>query len=119
MFNWLDYFDLAHELLHHEGEAYRRSAVSRAYYALFCDARNTLVVSWEWNPPEDESHHAYLWNTFAAHQDRKRKRIGELGHRLRRYRNKVDYDDRIDDLSDVIEFAMINAENLKTALQNL
>jgi len=44
-FDWEQYYDLAEWLLKHPGtaapqEASLRSAVSRAYYAAFCPARN-------------------------------------------------------------------------------
>lgn len=119
MFNWPDYFDLSEELLQCEGEAYQRSAVSRAYYALFHSARGKLIFWSEWNPPQEASDHEYLWETFSKKYDSESKQVGQLGDRLRKVRNKVDYADRIKDVSDVVEVAMINARNLKTALDNL
>jgi uncharacterized protein (UPF0332 family) len=66
---WSAYFDLAQELVNlaeeldeHEAEAYRRSAVSRAYYAMFCTARDMLDGVGDYNPPPHGSEHAYVWN---------------------------------------------------------
>ena len=119
MFNWLDYFALSQELLQHEGEAYQRSAVSRAYYAMFHSARGKLISWWEWHPPEEASDHEYLWETFSKKHDSASQRVGQLGDRLRRARNKVDYADRINNVSDVAEVAMTYAECLKAELDNL
>jgi len=39
-FNWRDYVDLAQDLLNRAEEACQRSSISRAYYGVFCLARN-------------------------------------------------------------------------------
>lgn len=57
--------------------------------------------------------------TFSEKRDSASKEIGQLGDRLRKVRNKCDYADNINSVSDVVEVAMINAERLKTALENL
>jgi uncharacterized protein (UPF0332 family) len=117
--NWPDHFNLAKELLEREGEVYQRTAVSKAYYAMFYNARGKLMISWEWDPPEDDSHHTYLWDKFENDAESRRIHIGELGHRLRRSRNRVDYEEDIDNFSNVIAVAMINAERLKSALESM
>lgn len=119
MFNWPEYFHLSKELLENEGEAYQRSAVSRAYYAMFNSARIKLTHWYEWNPPENGSDHEYLWESFSNKYDERSKEVGQLGDRLRRARNKADYEDSINDVSKVVEAAMLNAERLKRALDEL
>lgn len=119
MFDWFDYFDLAQELLQHDGEAYQRSAVSRAYYAVYCNARNRLQLGGEYAPQKDETEHTHVWNTFGRGPEPERIKIGELGHRLRERRNMVDYDNCIDRLSDVVDDAMIKASRLKEVLERL
>lgn len=42
MFNWIEYLDLAHDLSEQNSERSQRSAISRAYYAIFCSCRNWL-----------------------------------------------------------------------------
>jgi hypothetical protein len=39
-FNWIRYIYLATELLKGSDESYYRSAISRAYYGVFCIARD-------------------------------------------------------------------------------
>lgn len=119
MFNWPDYYDLSQELRLNSGEAYQRSAVSRAYYAVFHGARNKLIVWYEWEPPDDKSDHEYLWEKFSGKADSTSRNVGQLGDRLRKARNKVDYADHINDIDYVVEVAMINAERLKEQLDSL
>ncbi len=114
--NWLDHYNLAQELLQREGEVYQRTAVSKAYYAMFYNARSLLKSWWEWNPKDDESHHHYLWNTFSNKQDAQSQQIGEEGHRLRGARNDVDYEEHLEDLSATVDLAMIRVERLRNAL---
>ncbi len=120
MFNWPDYLELSKELLRSEGgEAHQRSAVSRAYYAMFHSARSKLIFWSEWDPPKEGSDHEYLWETFSKKHDFNSQKVGQLGDRLRKVRNKADYADRIKNVSDVVEVAMITVEKLKKALDAL
>ena len=43
-FDWNEYYDLAKQLAKESGEAQRRSAISRAYYAAYWKARELLEV---------------------------------------------------------------------------
>src|SRR3712207_7687817 len=45
VFDWFDFFDVAQELLEYEGEAYQRSAVSRAYYAVRSEEHTSELQS--------------------------------------------------------------------------
>lgn len=95
----------------------QRSAVSRAYYAMFCTARDKLDEANKYNPPECGSEHQYVWASYR--QEAAVRQIGVLGNRLRRYRNRADYDNLILDLPDVVETALDDAEELKGYLENL
>ena len=86
---------------------------------MYHGARNKLVVWYEWDPPTDKSDHEYLWEIFSNKRDSASQRVGQLGDRLRKERNKVDYADRINNVSDVVEVAMLRAERLKEQLDNL
>lgn len=122
MFDWYDYYDLAEELSQESSEAHQRSAVSRVYYALYCNARNGLLLRGEWNPEDKsskESDHTYLWNKYGLGPDKERKKIGELGHRLRESRRQADYDDYIENRMILVTKSMSDAEKLKDRLQGL
>ena len=118
--DWFAYYELARGWAECAGEAHKRSAVSRAYYAMFCTARNKLEDAGRYNPPECGSNHIHVWNSYKGDLEYpKRVQVGVLGTRLRRARNKADYADFIDHLSDLIDTAMADAEELKDHLENL
>jgi uncharacterized protein (UPF0332 family) len=115
--DWFSYFDLAQEWAENENEAYKRSAVSRAYYAMFCTARDALGD--DFNPPKCGSSHLYLWEKYKENAEL--RRIGVLGDRLKKYRVRADYYTIMVDveLSDLVEYAMIDAEELRGHLDGL
>ena len=81
-------------------EAKKRSAISRAYYAAFCSARNYL---------RDKEHdqdiraggdvHGYVRKQFKTSEDEVAREVGEDLARLVAKRNLVDYDDNIASLT--------------------
>jgi uncharacterized protein (UPF0332 family) len=119
--DWFLYYDLAQQWVGHGGEAHERAAVSRAYYAMFCTARNELRDSTDdYSPPECGSEHVYVWNSYKEDRHpRGTRQIGVVGNRLRRYRNRADYDDLIVDFPDLLEDAMDAAQVLKEHLEYL
>jgi uncharacterized protein (UPF0332 family) len=92
-FNWSEYLHLADALsLQKETESCLRSAISRAYYAAFCEARNYarnegLKLS------ESALDHDAVTNYYEASPVGFRKKIGADLRRLRVFRNRADYDD--------------------------
>jgi uncharacterized protein (UPF0332 family) len=119
--DWLLYYDLALEWVGNDGEAHKRSAVSRAYYAMFCTARNELRDNIEdYNPPECGSEHKYVWDSYKEDRHpRGTREIGVLGNHLRRHRNRADYDDVIVNFRDLVDDAMDAAYELKEHLDEL
>ncbi len=119
--DWFLYHDLAQQWVGHGGEANERAAVSRAYYAMFCTARNELRDNvGEYNPPECGSEHKYVWDSYKENRHpRASREIGVIGNRLRRYRNQADYCDVIVNRSDLVENAMDDAQELKEHLEGL
>ena len=103
--DWSAYYDLAQEWFDVEEDAYKRSAVSRAYYAMFHAARYKLkrMIKDAYQPPNCGSEHMYMWEVYK--ENRYHRNIGVLGTRLRKARNKADYDDFIDDFPDIVETA--------------
>jgi uncharacterized protein (UPF0332 family) len=106
-FNWREYFDLAQELAGQTTtpagqEAKQRAALSRAYYAAFCQARNHLRDKERQTLPIGGQVHSYVRNQFMNSADPIRNQIGIDLNRLRMDRNKVDYDDVVPNLGTMI-----------------
>jgi len=119
MFNWTAYLELAKELAQRHDEASQRSAMSRAYYAAFCSARNWLRDRDQVLIPTTFEAHSTVWDEFQRSPERRRRQIGQLGHRLRNSRRKVDYDDTVPGLSHLVGDAMTKADSLLSILVGL
>ena len=113
-FNWSAYLDLAQELTtqapasSHQ-EANLRCAVSRAYYAAFCKARNHLRDIDGLPVPHDGTSHRYVKEQFKKHSRKERRKTGLKLERMKLNRGKVDYDDIVTNLNNIA------LENLKMA----
>ncbi|MBI4556899.1 MAG: HEPN domain-containing protein [Candidatus Hydrogenedentes bacterium] len=97
-FDWSNYLVLARALVGQESkpaerEAQFRAAVSRAYYAAFCSARNYLRDR-DPDVPDSGEAHIYVQNAFEQDDAENRRRIGNVLRRLRISRRKADYDDQ-------------------------
>jgi len=118
-FDWAKYLVLAEELaVRSTDEASLRSAISRAYYAVFCIARNRLLEEGEEIPKTSEAHSA-VWTKYRESAQKRRKDIGITGDRLRRSRNKADYDDEFPSISAVVQDAVVKARHLLDSLGSL
>lgn len=122
-FDWADYLTLADALSHNPGvpgpeEASLRTAISRAYYAAYRSALNTVVARREINPTGQASDHSLIINHFRKANDQKRKKIGADLSRLRNNRNKADYDDvLIGRPADTARSSVALARNILNALR--
>ena len=125
-FDWSEYFYLAKELTETSKESELRSAVSRAYYSAFCLARNYLrdiqqyPTLWR-NITYDINAHKYVAEKFIYNQSKSQIMI-EIGkdlNRLRKMRNKADYEDTMFNLQREARNALVLAENIISALSNL
>jgi uncharacterized protein (UPF0332 family) len=110
MFDWTSYLVLARELAKQPDEASRRTAVSRAYYAIFNKARVLLegegaVISATGRAHDD------IWRTLEG-AGRGRRRLGAEGKRLREMRRKADYAGMVISLEKVTADALATAESL-------
>lgn len=90
LFNWLLYLDVSDDLMRHGSEAHFRSAVSRAYYGVFGEIRVVLEGQGV-RLPKDRIHTS-VGQWLLSRPVRPVAQIGlDLG-RLRRERNRADYD---------------------------
>ena len=95
-FAWVRYLDLARELAGKPAttesrEAKLRSAISRAYYAAFNEARAFLETI-RGPLPYNVNEHDYVKNWYLNHRDRLQRQVGTDLDRLRQDRNHADYD---------------------------
>ena len=105
--DWHAYLRLAKELAqpdeglsHHDKEARQRSAVSRAYYAIFLTARDVFDPEHESLTDEQrKEYHAKLWKRLRTNPHRADHRyIGEQARELGESRRQADYGEYIVDL---------------------
>ena len=115
-FDWKLYLDLARELSQpttsNAGtqEARLRSAVSRAYYAAFCHARNYSRDWLKFVPNHTADDHGRL---RAFLKDGKRRSIALKLDQLRQWRNDADYSDSVtSDLATMATYAVSEASKL-------
>ncbi len=123
-FDWSAYFNLAQELARKPArsprkEALLRTAISRAYYAAFIQARNYLRDTEGHLISASSDVFIYVKNEFYNSSDLARKAIGKKLNLLRRYRNKADYDDTLANLPAVTQEALKLAKQIITALNGL
>jgi hypothetical protein len=120
------YLDLAKELAApdeeldgHAKEARQRSAVSRAYYALFLTTRDAFDPEYKYRPPAEGNSHIKLWKQLKCDLDADIRDIGRLGSDLGAARVAADYGEFILDLHKFVADALDNAEELKLALSRV
>lgn len=111
MFAWSRYLELAKELALRTDEASLRSAISRAYYAAYCTARNALRSRRELGVDVRESH-AVVWNAFLSRPDPNQRKIGMEGKRLHMARRRADYEDVIPNLAHLVQGTLLQADAL-------
>ena len=128
-FNWTTYLVLARELAGHSAprrqrsaayeQARLRSAISRAYYAAFCRARNHLRDNEGLSPPRSADVHQWVVNQFLNSPNQVHIGVAQDLNRLRRQRNIADYDDTVTGLPNLARAALRLAERVLTGLDNL
>ncbi len=90
-FNWRDYISLAEDLVNSTEEARLRSCISRAYYGVFCIARNRKGYKGS-NPKKGENLHWIVINAYKESTHVEEQKIGWILDKLRRSRNNADYE---------------------------
>ena len=113
-FDWKEYLDLAKLLQNQKRNGYSqeaefRSAVSRAYYAAFCHARNFIRNYEDFIPSNNADDH------FSVREYLRQQRkfdIADNLNALRRWRNRCDYEDIVENLSDLLIDALKNAQEV-------
>jgi uncharacterized protein (UPF0332 family) len=86
-FDWRDYLKLAGTLASAESEAARRTAVSRAYYAAYHQAKIYLTDTTQLNGEK----HEHVIAVLKHHRMRDQRDTGLQLERLKRFRESADY----------------------------
>lgn len=125
-FDWSEFYKLAQELIGRGNvsasrEAKLRSAISRAYFAAHCSARNHLVNVDRDTVDSDNRAHKQVVEKFKSSTDKERIEIGESLNRLRQYRGRADYDDTFGftDLEKTAQGALMFGGLVLNELKNL
>jgi uncharacterized protein (UPF0332 family) len=116
MFNWKLFLDLAEELAQSEDEARRRTAISRAYYAVVGIAKGKVKKIY---PNAFAGYHEKLWREFESSNSNLHRNIATKGMRLKNKRNRADYDGDILNLERETESAIKEAHNLLKMLESM
>ena len=118
-FNWAEYLSVAETLcgMLVSGppagiEAHQRAGVSRAYYAGFVLARNRLRDMDRIPIPTTGNVHQFVANQYKNNPDQRRVQIGIDLDRLRRDRNRCDYDDIVNQLPTLTYRALARAADI-------
>jgi len=114
-FNWADYGRLAEELRTRGDEASLRTAISRAYYSVFHEARDYLLA--EGFPlSTSDSSHKVVWNGY-RNLGGSCRAVGVNGDRLHSNRRQADYDDSLGDIDVLVEETLRVAEHIRVYLE--
>lgn len=111
-FDWREYLNLARCLdgdrsVRCGAEARQRAAVSRAYYAAFCHARNhALRHNLASDYQESARAHRQVWETYRRHDRDVARHLDDLRH----WRNDCDYDDAVPGLAQMCDEALSAAQ---------
>ncbi len=119
-FAWSDYLalarsdaaDVASDPATPWPDAKLRSAVSRAYYAAFCSARNHAISAHGATFPGSADAHSLVRLHYVRRPSSGARRVAEYLHMLRKDRNKVDYRDTVSQLPSVTNKCLSRAAKI-------
>ncbi len=112
-FNWEDYIHFAEGLLSESEESCFRSAISRAYYGVFCIARNRKGF----REFAGANIHWKVINRYKSSSDKSERNVGRILDKLRRSRNDADYDEGKYISRGIAERAVCSAKYVLTSLE--
>ena len=117
-FNWIDYVYIAEGLQPKTEEAYIRCSISRAYYGVFCPARNIIGLKnyLDTKGNDDPGIHTKVINTYKRSTNINDRFIGLRLDTLRRWRVDADYNEDISPSKELADRAVIKAKDILTKL---
>ncbi len=113
MFDWQDYLGLAEDLARDRSdEAALRSAISRAYYAVYHRA-SRYVRTQTLVPAHTDLTHRKVWNVIRTNSNLTRQQAGNRGDALKVVRFRADYDNPFPgDLQRATRDALVEAREI-------
>ncbi len=118
-FEWKKYHLLANELYKNDTEEYIRSAISRDYYACFNLSKNYLIKKEKYTDNHSSQSHRKVSETLQYSNNEKEEKIGKLLYKLRKIRNKADYDSDYNTSIQLLKSKKIYQKYSKIILDNL
>jgi uncharacterized protein (UPF0332 family) len=117
LFDWTEFLELAKSLVGQSNRGYSqeaadRSAVSRAYYAAFCCARNYAEAQLGFKRKETAMDHRALCD-FLKNQGK--VQVAADLTRLRQWRNDCDYEDQGPNIRAIVVSALSTASQIVAA----
>jgi uncharacterized protein (UPF0332 family) len=121
-FEWSDFLTLAEALTTTDPDGNReaslRTAISRAYYAVFGEARRRLR-SVRVATRRSAAEHGEIATFYATRYGEEGAEVAATLGRLRNRRNAADYDDDFDGIEEICNLTIEDARNLLTLLATL
>lgn len=119
-FDWAALLPLAERILaaSPDDEAAQRTAINRAYYALFNVAKAHLVQEGTAIPPKGAAHEL-VWGSFQSAPRGARRLIAQISFRLLRLRHFADYEASYPGVGRVAATAVRRARQGAEAIRNL
>src|SRR5262249_15285136 len=114
-FDWTEYARLAEELRARDDEASSRTAISRAYYSVYHQARSYILDEGLPLSKYDSSHKAD-WNRYRDLGGSCRA-VGITGDRLHDNRTQADYDNKIRNVRQLVDETFRMAANILVYLE--
>lgn len=108
-FDWNNFLTLAQELVQDNVVESQRTAINRAYYAIFNPAVERAIR--RCGQPTGTKH-AWCWERYSRTNDPLSRRLGAEGERLKKLRHKVDYDK-----SDIAKLKELAESTIEDAMQ--
>lgn len=112
MFDWNKYLNLAQRLSEETDEECKRSAISRAYYSAYCNARSFLNGKGLGLIPGKSNDHQATWDAFDKLKIPDLEGISVIGDRLKQKRKKADYDNNVNNLDSLTNRAIREANQI-------
>lgn len=116
-FDWKDYLQLARALVGQVSlggftEALQRTAVSRAYYAAFCFARNYAEARLKFQRTGGPQDHRMLREHLKNSGKPQLAQLASSLNKLRLWRNDCDYEDEVTNIKQYVQSAIQVADQV-------